>query len=361
MASSSDLPCQLDGALHRMSLHDQAHALANDWVKRGILESEVGRLTEALMCFDEAIRLRLELPFQNHPWYRWGLSAGWMNRADVLVRLERQAEALQSWDEALHHLKSLPLEMEPAFRWRLGLAWLNRGLSLQAMGRLDEAMAEFDLAAGTLLHPSMKEARDRGTLGCVWLNRARLLLEMGRFDEARLDAEMSLECLGPLEETHAAAALSALHGRHVWAQAVARLLEGGTVDVHKADAWIHAATDLVEESLVRAQAWRSQGVFLGDLPAQLFHFGCRMYLAYQPQFLGEFMMDVLRPDASRTTDKSLEEVAEEVLQTAAKVLGKRGPADLGLKRMDDLLRMLEKLAEAARVIRAWSQDKVGEG
>jgi tetratricopeptide (TPR) repeat protein len=339
---------------------DQVHALANDWVNRGMFENEKGRLVEALVCFDEAIRLRLELPFQHHPWFRWGLTAGWMNRAEVLVRMEKQAEALKSWDEALHHLMLLPLEMEPAFRWRLGLAWMNRGLSLQALGRWDEAMVDLDLAAGTLQHSSMKEVRDRGTLGCVWLNRARLLLEMDRLDEARRDAELALECLGPLEVTNSAAALSALHVRHVWAQAVAQLLERGTSDMHQADAWIHAATDLVEESLTRVQAWRSQGVSLGELPAQLFHFGCRIYLAYQPHFLGEFMMDVLRPDASRTVHEALEDVAEEVLQTAALVLRKRGLADLGLTRADDLLVMLEKLAEAGRVIRIWRQERLGE-
>lgn len=71
-------------------------------------------------------------------------------------------------------------------------------------------------------------------------------------------------------------------------------------------------------------------------------------------------MDVLRPDASRTVHEALEDVAEEVLQTAALVLRKRGLADLGLTRADDLLVMLEKLAEAGRVIRSWRQERLGE-
>jgi hypothetical protein len=49
-----------------------------------------------------------------------------------------------------------------------------------------------------------------------------------------------------------------------------------------------------------------------------------------------------------------------VLQTAALVLRKRGLADLGLTRADDLLVMLEKLAEAGRVIRSWRQERLGE-
>lgn len=336
---------------------ERRHALANEWTQHGIqaLDSQGQEgLTNALSCFDEAIRLREHLPHDEQPMYRWGLTAGWMNRAEALNRLGRHLESLASYGHALDHLQKLPLEQEPAFRWRLGLAWMNRALVLSEMGAAEEAAGSLHSAITTLQHDSMKTPRDRGTLGCAHMHRARLFISQEKLEQAQEEAAAALSCLKELEEKDETAAHAGLHARHAWCQAAAIRLENGAALADEAEAWIHRATDHVEDAMQLSEFWAKRGRVWKELACQLFHFGCRIYLAYQPHFLGEFMLDVLRPGhANRIVDSSFHEIAEEVLQNAASVLRARGPADLGLKRLDDLLYLLEKLESSARQIRQW--------
>ncbi|MES2597795.1 MAG: tetratricopeptide repeat protein [Verrucomicrobiota bacterium] len=338
---------------------EERHAQANQWTQRGIalLSAPVSRdLLEALGCFDEAIRLREHLPLETQPWYRWGLTAGWMNRADALSRLGRAEEALVAYDRALVHLQQLPLEMEPAFRWRLGLAWMNRALTLHDLGadHDEAALASLDAAIEALSHPALTTPRDQGTLGCAWMNRAALLMEKepARPREALEAVMKALPCLAPLERTDLVAADAALKARHLSCQAIATLLETPPVPVDEADDWIMTATDQLEEALALADFWQSRADFSATT-LQLFRFGCRIYLAFQPHFLGEFMLDVLRPRPDRVISEEFHMAAAEGLQHAAEILRQRGPTDLGMKRVDDLLLVLEKLDAAAQQIRAW--------
>jgi len=336
---------------------EDKHAQANQWTQRGIAllaPLEQAHLTEALHCFDQAIQLRQDLPLHESPWYRWGLTAGWMNRAEALARLGQPQKALAAYDEALAHLQKLPLEMEPAFRWRLGLAWMNRALTLQTLADEAAALASLNQAIRVLEHASLTTPRDQGTLGCAWMNRAALLMEMApsRPAEALDSASRALVCLRPLEKQDVMAAEAALKARHRVCQAIAELLESPPVDLEKADDWILSATDEVEESLNVAEAWQGTADF-SEITLQLFRFGCRIYLAFQPHFLGEFMMDVLRPRPGREVSAAFHIAAEDALQHAAEILRQRGLSDLGLTRVDDLLQMLGQLEEAARQIRAW--------
>jgi tetratricopeptide (TPR) repeat protein len=338
---------------------EERHALANRWTQRGIplLSSSLSKdLAEALACFDEAIRLREDLPLDANPWYLWGLTAGWMNRADALSRLRRTEEALSAYDHALEHLQRLPLEMEPAFRWRLGLAWMNRALTLHDLGAEHDpaALASLDSAIEVLSHPTLTTPRDKGTLGCAWMNRAALLMqtEPARPQEALAAALKALPCLAPLERTDLVAADAALKARHRSCQAIATLLETPPVCIDQADGWIMTAQDHLEEAMALAEFWQGSADF-SAITLQLFRFGCRIYLAFQPHFLGEFMLDMLRPRPDRIISPDFHSAAEEALQHAAEILRQRGPMDLGRHRVDDLLVMLEKLDAAAKQIRAW--------
>lgn len=336
---------------------EDKHATANQWTQRGIAllaTLEQAHLTEALDCFDEAIRLRKGLPLQESPWYRWGLTAGWMNRAETLSRLGRPPEALAAYDQALVHLQQLPLDMEPAFRWRLGVAWMSRALTLHALNDGTAALDSLDHAIQVLSHPSLVTPRDQGTLGCAWMNRAALLMEIAPSQpgEALDSAFRALACLRPHEKQDVMAAETALKARHRVCQAIAELLETPPVDLEKADDWIVSATDHVEESLDLAEFWQGTADF-SEITLQLFSFGCRIYLAFQPHFLGEFMMDVLRPRPGRPVNDAFHTIAEDSLRHAADILRQRGPADLGLRRVDDLLQVLGRLDAAARQIRAW--------
>lgn len=323
-------------------------------VRRGLdllaLE-QVSAWQQALACFDRALELRQGLPLEDRPWQRWGLTAAWMNRADALHRLGQQEASLQAYAEAMAHLQLLPLAAEPAFRWRLGLAWINRAQPLQALARFGEAVASLEQAIAVLEHPQLVSLRDRGALGVAWTQLARLHLAGAEPGRALPAVGRALEVLLPWERLDTAAAAVALQARHAGCEAVARLLEAGCRDADQAEHWIHQATDWVEAALDLAHDW--QGRDFGDLPLQLFRFGCRIYLAYQPQFLGEFLLDVLRPQSRR--QPAYFQAAEEALQTASTVLRQRGPADLGLRRLDDLLTLLERLEQAASQVRAWRQ------
>lgn len=336
---------------------ESRHARANQRTQQGIsllASADPADVTEALRCFNEAIHLRQALPLHQSPWYRWGLTAGWMNRAEALSRLGQPREALTAYDEALAHLQQLPLEMEPAFRWRHGLAWMNRALTLRTLADEAAALDSLNHAIQVLDNPALTTPRDQGTLGCAWMNRAALLMEMAPSQpaEALDSASRALVCLRPLENQDVMAAEAALKARHRVCQAIAELLESPPVDLNKADDWILSATDAVEESLNVAEVWQETADF-SEITPQLFRFGCRIYLAFQPHFLGEFMMDVLRPRPGREVNAAFHLAAEESLRHAAEILRQRGPADLGLTRLDDLLQMLGKLEAAAGQIRAW--------
>jgi tetratricopeptide (TPR) repeat protein len=334
-----------------LSGEDEASAA----VRRGLallaVEQEAA-WKEALACFDHALELRRTQPLEDQPWLRWGVTAAWMNRAEALHRLGRHEPSLKSYDEALRHLQLLPLDAEPAFRWRLGLAWMNRAEPLQALGQLETAAASLEQAIAVLDHPQLSTLRDLGTLASAWGNFARLRLAQDQPLLALTAASRAIGVLAPAERRDAAAAGVTLQARHAGCEAVARLLEAGCRDAGQAEAWIHEATDWVESALDLTAFW--QGRDFGDLPVQLFRFGCRIYLAYQPQFLGEFLVDVLRPRLRR--QPVYFQAAEEALQTAATVLRARGPGDLGLRRLDDLLALLQRLEQAAQQIRSWQQD-----
>ena len=335
---------------HDLSQEDEASAT----VRRGLellAMEEVSSWRQALACFDRALELRRGQSLESPPWQRWGLTAAWMNRADVLHRLGQHEASLAAYDEAGAQLQLLPLDVEPAFRWRLGLAWMNRALPLQALGRLAEAAGALEQAIRILDHPQLVCLRDRGALGSAWANLARVRLVQADPQVALPAVRQALAVLAPFERQDATAAAVALQARHAGCDAVARLLEAGCRDADQAEIWIHEASDWMEAVLDLAHFW--QGRDFGDLPLQLFRFGCRIYLAYQPQFLGEFLIDVLRPPTRR--QPAYFQVAEEALQTAAIVLRQRGLADLGLRRLDDLLDLLQRLEAAAHQLRTWQQ------
>lgn len=338
------------GSLHNGSRADESQAA----VRRGLELLAVGQVSawrEALACFDHALELRRGQSLEGQPWLRWGLTAAWMNRADVLHRLERHETSVEAYDEALAHLQLLPLDLESAFRWRLGLAWMNRAMPLQALGQWAAAVQSLEHAIAVLDHPRLASLRDRGTLGSAWVNLARVRLSQDEPLNALTAVTQALAVLAAFERQQAAAAVVALQARHAGCEALARLLEAGCRDADQAESWIHEATDWVEAALDLAHFWQGRG--FGDLPWQMFRFGCRIYLAYQPQFLGEFLLDVLRPLARR--QPAYFQAAEEALQTAATVLRQRGPTDLGLRRLDDLLAVLQRLNAAANQLRSWQR------
>jgi tetratricopeptide (TPR) repeat protein len=335
------------------------HAEANQWTLRGIALlscREPAALPEALACFEQAISLRRDLPLELQPWFRWGLTAGWMNRAEALHRLGRNDEALQSYDEAVRHLALVPPDLDEAVRWRAALAHMNRALVLRDLGaeRLPEALATVHNAIEHLSRPPPANARERGTLGVAFVNQARMLLDLSPapLREAQAAALRGVELLRELESSDATAAEAALHARHAFCLATAILLESPPVAVPEADAWIITATDAVEEGLALYQKWQAElDEVLRPVAVELFRFGGRIYLAYQPQFLAEYLEDLVSWLQASQAEGEFLEAAGESLETAAVVLRGRGPGQLGSRRLEDTLALLARLEQVAAEIR----------
>ncbi|MGV3660249.1 MAG: hypothetical protein ACO1TE_08685 [Prosthecobacter sp.] len=361
------LPGMLDDPVQR-------HELANGISQRGIAllsADDTSLLPEALHCFEKAIVLRRDLPLEENLWFRWGLSAGWMNRGDVLTRMrdpDLLPEAVRSYDEAIRHLEKMPVVEEPNVPGRHALAWMNRAITLRAQ-RTPESLAEAlrSLGQATALletHATPERPLDPMTQATLGMNRSALLLEVSppRMLEAMKSADEVLVLCHPLESTDLLAAEVGLKARHAYCHAVAMLLESPPVDTRHADDWILQATERVEEAMSLTARWSGQGHAFKELRLELFHYGCRIYLAYQPQFMAEFLLDVLDPEQgspllSQTED--LHAAGIEALSMAAEVLKRRGPLDFGLQGVDRLLEVITSLNAAAERIKKLPTARAG--
>ncbi|WP_395735751.1 hypothetical protein [Prosthecobacter sp.] len=347
---------------------DDRNAVAKTWMKRGIAllsANDPAALSEALQCFDQALAIRRELPFEESAWYRWLLTACWMNRGDVLTRLGRPEDlsaAIHSFDEAIFHLLHLPLDADPQYRSRLALAWMNRSLALRAQATsesLQEALLSLDRAS-KVLEESVTPQRPLGAAmpATVLINRAAVLLELSppRAFEALEVAQTALALSQPTEHEVLQAAEISLKARHIFCHAVAVLLETPPVDATHADDWIMQATDKVDEAMHLTASWEQHAgaAHFRGMRQELFRYGCHLLLAYQPHFLAEFLLDVLDPEQGSpllAREGDLYQVGLQSLDLAASELRRRGPLDLGLKGMDRLIDVLETLSRAAERIK----------
>ncbi|MDZ4289738.1 MAG: hypothetical protein U0984_17360 [Prosthecobacter sp.] len=324
---------------------------ASVWMKRGIsllLVADREPLTEALACFDRAIELRRQLPLEGNPWYRWALMAGWMNRADALTQLGSEAqirEALRCYDLAIANLQGLPVNEEPLFRWRLAVAWLNRGITSQAVVKQD-ALRCFDnvIALLTGREESLRPD-DRRTLAAAWYNRANTLVnaEPPRLLEAREAAKSAIALTRSAEADDQQLAEAGLKARHVLCRALAGLLETPPVDHATAEIWIMEATDAVEEGLARGHT------HFRPLLEEMFHFGARIYRAFQPHFLAEFLIEGI--GATATVTEAMREAAREAICQAAQQIRSEGLAGFNPVTMQRLLGTLAALNEAGERLR----------
>ena len=304
-ANVSD-PASLDPA-DIQGIDQQASIL----MKRGIqLMSEDGpsAASEALACFDQALDLRTGLPVDDSPVLRYGVAACWLNRADALMKLggtPQVAEAVRSCDEALSVLRTLPLMDDPRFPRRMAMAHHNRGLFLQVLsGRPDsDAVAAFDEALSVLQLPAAAAIEDRDyLLAVVWMNLASVLSAQGTSESEARAMSAALQAIAFVADTEAeepAAAEVGLKARHALCRAFAGRLSSLEPGVEGMPDDVHEATDAVDDGLTLIRRWEQKGVQrFRMLAADLFRFGSRVYLIYQPQFLQEFLDENLDPAAS---------------------------------------------------------------
>ncbi|SKA91879.1 hypothetical protein SAMN02745166_01805 [Prosthecobacter debontii] len=338
------------------STPEQIHTAASEWTLRGITLLEQGdpeSLATALACFEEAILLREALPLGDNPLYRWGLTAGWMNRGDALTRLGGQdhlTEALRCYDIAISHLHQLPLEADPAFRWRLGVAWINRGHTEQAgasQGSLQRALSCFENALRVMRgHETSPRLDYQQVMAAAWTNHAAALLQIQEQDVLALNSarraiqhSQSCEHEPSLQET-------GIRARHALCRAIANLLESPSdKNADTAEAWIHEATDAVEDVMRLTQAAPSRH----PLREEIFLFGCRIYRAFQPHFLAEFLDEGL---ASGTLSEAMKTSARASLTQAAAQIQNENLASLNPEKLDRLIQTLQALSETSQKLRA---------
>lgn len=315
--------------------------LANLWTNRGICRmAEADGAAEALADFERAIALRRELPLEEVPIYRWGLSAGWINRGDALARLGRDDEAVESYDEGLAELARM--EQTPMVRGRRVVAWNNRGLALLRLGRDEEARTAF--------REALDQAGDEVLLASV----ARLHLSRVTDDgeEALVLARRVVGDLAERERRDPLAAELGLKARH---RVCERLCEWLDDREGRVDDWIAEASDRVEEGLELARAWESAGVLeLREVAYDLFRVGLRVYRTCQPQFLAEFVVETLDPgEGGVGWDERFRDAGLAALR-GAMADGRARGAEHGARRAERELEILVGLRRAEDRLAGWA-------
>ena len=204
-----------------LAAYDQAlqrtPSLAEAWLGRGQVLSQLGRNIEAIDSYDRAIaagpelthghllRAKLLVDLGRHDKALAGvdrllattpnLAEAWLGRGNILFELRHYEEALDAYQRSLVLKAALPeaclgrgnvlnalkrydealaaYDEALAFNPNLAGAWLGRGNVFDELKRYDDALAAYDKALA--LAPDLAEA---------WLARGNLLNKLNRLDEA---------------------------------------------------------------------------------------------------------------------------------------------------------------------------------
>ena len=288
---------------------DEINQQASVLMKRGIALVDANTpdcLKEAIDHFDSAIALRLTLPLDDNPLFRYGLTAGWINRGDALVRLgsgESRAEALRSYDAALETLSGLEMDTNRLFRRRVAFAWKNRGLALlqksDALSRR-EAGQSYEAAIAALLEGNAAEISDRPyLLAAVRMNYANALVCEDTMDSLLRARTVAQEAIAAADQNPALdepMAEVSLKARHILCQAITQLLSRtDPLDLSQKEL-IGDATDAAEEGMALARTWKHRGIErFSPLAQDLFTFAARAYRSFQPHFVNEFLLEHIEP------------------------------------------------------------------
>jgi tetratricopeptide (TPR) repeat protein len=280
----------------------------------GIEAMNRGELETALGYFGAAAELRLKLPWEGDPESAWLLAAAWINRGDVLQQrggVTDVPDAVASYDLAIHAMRYVPRGASPVIIERLILAWIDKGTACGRLARSEESLAAFDQAEGLLSEEDVEVTPQRRFLAMMLrVNRARFLLDQGAAIEGWKDARVALALLSPLRKSGPVPEAE-IKARSIHCRALAMLLdEPGGVEL--VEDWIAEATDSVEEALalVRRSGYSDEWV------PDLVRYGAKIYLACQPQFLGEFLTEWLAGDGPLAADAELRGEMKNVLLIA---------------------------------------------
>jgi hypothetical protein len=316
---------------------DEINGAASVLMKRGIALAEAGQDADALRCFDDALALRRQLPWETEPLYGYGLAACCLNRGDALARLggaDRLADAIGAYDEGIAVARRLPLDVDARFPRRLAIGLQNRAIALRAQrpDDLAPATAGFMDAIEVLEQSWSSAIEDRARLlATVWVNVADTHAPYSRdssFALAFNGVDRALALLGDDEQRDADAAAVGLKARHVRCVAIAVRISSSEITDEQRAPLVHEATDTAEEALAIVGHWEQRGVarFRG-IAADLLRFGAQVYATFQPQFLREFVSEHTQPtdtSAALLESDEMREAIADVVELLAAVEAERG-------------------------------------
>lgn len=331
------------------------------WVNLGCaLQAGDGRagLAEAVGAFDRAIGLLERLPAGSFR-FAHNLAAAWMGRADSLAGDATEtgrAGALRAYDRAIEMARGLPLDEKASFRILLASCLINRGNLRQRMGApedLREAVLSHDgalAALGTLPQTGHRLACHHAAT--AWTNRGEALLRAAPRGNAGLAVDSARRALAQIEGRDLAGPAAAelrLRALCVMARGLESLLKAGG-PAPGADS-VAALTDAAERGIAIAIGCRDGAAGrLDPYMVWFFAFGSRIYGRYQPQFLSEFLEEVLRRWDSRggpAVEAELRAVARKAVAGSLEGLSCNRLMIGGTRQTELLLRTVHELRAAA--------------
>jgi tetratricopeptide (TPR) repeat protein len=174
--------------------------LARVLVNKGIALRQLGRLSEAIDCFDESIGIRRHLvEVKGQEELKNDLAVALVNKGNALSQLHRLSEAIDCYEEAIGIRRRLVEEGRVELENDLASALMNKGAALWALGRYSEALQCYDEGIGLW---EMMMAEGKVHVAPSFIKglgiRFELKRQMGDWDGAVEDVRKVLDYLMPL-------------------------------------------------------------------------------------------------------------------------------------------------------------------
>ena len=351
--------------LRRLPVDENAAYLADlgaAWVNLGCALQACGDKAGpggAVDAFDRGIELLERLPIADNFRFRHNLAAAWMGRADALAVVGTDAAcsgALRAYDRAIEVARRLPMEEKASHRILLASCGINRGNLRQRAGdagALSAAVESYDgalAALGTLPQSGHRLACHHAAT--AWANRGAALLLASAGDNAGQavdSARMSLAQIEGRDLVSPASAELQLRALRVMAGGLETLLLASG-PAPRADT-VAAMSNLAERGIALAVGCRERAPGqLDPYLAWFFGFGSRIYGRYQPQFLAEFLDEVLgrwNDRAGPEAGAELRSIAGQAVAAALQGLGRDRMWVEGTRHTALLMSTVHELRRAA--------------
>jgi hypothetical protein len=303
--------------------------LGTAWVNLGCALTAEGApdlLGQAREAFDRAIALIERLCVGDTPRFRHNLAAAWMNRADASAD---RLDALRGYHRAIEVAGELPLDEKPAFRVLLASSWINLGNLHLRLSEFFDAVISYDGALAALGNlPGSGHRLACHHAATAWTNRGEAFLHFANGEGAGHAVESARRALALVEGRRVDGPIDAklsLRALRVVASGLETLLRCGTAGADR----VGELTDVAEWGISVAIANRDAApdVFEPFL-VWFFSFGSRAYGRYQPQFLAEYLEEML----GRVSPREFPRLASE-LRTVARQATAGALEDLGRNRL----------------------------